>query len=39
MQSDAAGMERAALLGISEGAPLSILFAATYPDRCLALML
>ena len=28
---DAAGMERAALLGISEGAPLSILFAATYP--------
>jgi Adenylate and Guanylate cyclase catalytic domain/Serine aminopeptidase, S33 len=36
---DAAGMERAALLGISEGAPLSILFAATYPDRCRALIL
>jgi pimeloyl-ACP methyl ester carboxylesterase len=36
---DAAGMEQAALLGISEGAPLSILFAATYPDRCRALML
>jgi len=36
---DAAGMQQAALLGISEGAPLSILFAATYPDRCRALML
>ena len=36
---DAAGMEQAAILGISEGAPLSILFAATYPDRCRALVL
>jgi class 3 adenylate cyclase len=36
---DAADMEQAALLGISEGAPLSILFAATYPDRCQALAL
>ena len=36
---DAAGMEQAALLGISEGAPLSVLFAATYPDRCRALIL
>jgi class 3 adenylate cyclase len=36
---DAAGMERAALLGISEGAPLAVLFAATYPDRCRALVL
>jgi pimeloyl-ACP methyl ester carboxylesterase len=36
---DAAGMAQAALLGISEGAPLSILFAATYPDRCRALVL
>jgi len=36
---DAAGMDQAALLGISEGAPLSILFAATYPDRCRALAL
>jgi class 3 adenylate cyclase len=36
---DAAGMEQAALLGISEGAPLSILFAATYPHRCRALVL
>ncbi len=36
---DAAGMEQAALLGISEGAPLSVLFAATYPSRCRALVL
>ncbi|RXG98876.1 adenylate/guanylate cyclase domain-containing protein [Bradyrhizobium vignae] len=36
---DAAGMEQAALFGISEGAPLSVLFAATYPDRCRALIL
>lgn len=36
---DAVGMEQAALLGISEGAPLSILFAATYPHRCRALVL
>jgi len=36
---DAAGMEQAALLGISEGAPLCVLFAATYPDRCRALAL
>ena len=36
---DAAGSERAALLGISEGAPMSILFAATYPDRAQALVL
>jgi pimeloyl-ACP methyl ester carboxylesterase len=30
---DAVGSERAVLLGISEGAPLSILFAASYPER------
>jgi class 3 adenylate cyclase/esterase/lipase len=36
---DAAGIDQAALLGISEGAPLSVLFAATYPDRCRALVL
>ena len=35
---DAAGSERAALLGVSEGASMSILFAATYPDRCQALI-
>jgi class 3 adenylate cyclase len=36
---DAAGMERAALLGVSEGGPLATLFAATYPQRCHALVL
>lgn len=36
---DAAGSERAALLGWSEGAPMSILFAGTYPDRAQALVL
>lgn len=36
---DAAGMEQAVLLGVSEGGPLSALFAATYPDRCRALVL
>jgi class 3 adenylate cyclase len=36
---DAAGSERAALVGVSEGGPMSILFAATYPDRAWALVL
>jgi class 3 adenylate cyclase len=36
---DAAGVERAALWGISEGGPMAVLFAATYPDRCQALVL
>ena len=36
---DAAGSERAALFGVSEGGPLSILFAATYPARTQALLL
>jgi pimeloyl-ACP methyl ester carboxylesterase len=36
---DAAGLERAALYGISEGGPASILFAATYPERTSALVL
>ena len=36
---DDAKMDRAALLGISEGGPLAALFAATYPDRCRALVL
>ncbi|MGH2811790.1 MAG: alpha/beta fold hydrolase, partial [Actinomycetota bacterium] len=36
---DAAGSERAALFGVSEGAPMSILFAATFPDRTTALVL
>lgn len=30
---DAAGSERAALLGISEGGPASVMIAATHPDR------
>src|SRR5262249_43348308 len=30
---EAAGSERAALFGVSEGGPLSLLFAATYPER------
>ncbi|HET7119908.1 MAG TPA: adenylate/guanylate cyclase domain-containing protein [Solirubrobacterales bacterium] len=36
---DAAGSERAALLGMSEGAPMCMLFAATYPERTSALLL
>jgi class 3 adenylate cyclase len=35
---DAAGSERAALMGISEGVSMCILFAATYPDRTRALV-
>ncbi len=36
---DAAGSERAAIYGGSEGGALSILFAATYPERVSALVL
>ena len=36
---DAAGSERAALFGISEGGPMSVLFAATHPERASALVL
>jgi pimeloyl-ACP methyl ester carboxylesterase len=36
---DAAGSERAAIFGVSEGGPMSILFAATYPDRVSHLIL
>jgi pimeloyl-ACP methyl ester carboxylesterase len=36
---DAVGSERAALLGHSEGGSMSMLFAATYPDRTAALVL
>ena len=35
---DAAGSERAALIGISEGASMSILMAATHPERVQALV-
>ena len=36
---DAAGSERAAIIGYSEGGPLAMLFTATYPDRVSALVL
>ena len=36
---DAAGSDSAALMGISEGGPMSILFAATYPERTRAFVL
>ncbi|WP_460450303.1 adenylate/guanylate cyclase domain-containing protein [Alsobacter sp. SYSU BS001988] len=36
---DAAGSQRAVMLGISEGGSLACLFAATYPDRCISLVL
>jgi class 3 adenylate cyclase len=36
---DAAGCERAAVLGVSEGGPMSMLFAATYPERVSSLVL
>jgi pimeloyl-ACP methyl ester carboxylesterase len=36
---DAAGCERPAIMGISEGGPMSTLFAATHPERVAALVL
>src|SRR5204863_1557889 len=36
---DAAGSEQAALFGISEGGPMCLLFAATYPERTRSLAL
>jgi pimeloyl-ACP methyl ester carboxylesterase len=36
---DAAGSESAMLVGMSEGGPMSLLFAATYPERVTALVL
>jgi class 3 adenylate cyclase len=36
---DAAGSERAALIGVSEGGTMCMLFAATYPERVSALVL
>jgi pimeloyl-ACP methyl ester carboxylesterase len=36
---DAAGSERAVLLGVSEGGPMCITFAATYPERTSGLIL
>jgi class 3 adenylate cyclase/pimeloyl-ACP methyl ester carboxylesterase len=36
---DAAGSTRAAVVGVSEGGPLSLLFAATYPERTAGLVI
>jgi pimeloyl-ACP methyl ester carboxylesterase len=36
---DAAGSERAALIGVSEGGPMSVLFAAAHPARARSLVL
>lgn len=36
---NAVGCDRAALFGVSEGGPMSILFAATYPERATALVM
>jgi class 3 adenylate cyclase len=36
---DAAGSERAALFGVSEGGPMCAVFAATYPERTSALVM
>jgi class 3 adenylate cyclase/pimeloyl-ACP methyl ester carboxylesterase len=36
---DDAGVEKAALYGVSEGGPMAILFAATYPERTAKLVL
>jgi class 3 adenylate cyclase len=36
---DAVGSDHAALIGVSEGGPMSVMFAATYPERTVALVL
>jgi class 3 adenylate cyclase len=36
---DAAGSERAIVMGFSEGGPMATMFAATYPERTIALVL
>ena len=36
---DTVGSKRAALLGVAEGGPMAVLFAATYPERTSALVL
>ncbi|MCI0338401.1 MAG: alpha/beta fold hydrolase [Acidobacteria bacterium] len=36
---DAARCERAVLCGVSEGGPMCSLFAATYPEKCIALVM
>ena len=37
--ADASGIERATVVGLSEGGPLALLFAAAYPDRVESLVL
>jgi class 3 adenylate cyclase/pimeloyl-ACP methyl ester carboxylesterase len=37
--ADAAGVERATLIGLSEGGPLALLFAAAYPERVRSMVL
>ena len=37
--ADAAGVEKAVVIGLSEGGPLAILFATTYPERVQSLVL
>jgi pimeloyl-ACP methyl ester carboxylesterase len=36
---DAAGSQRAVIMGVSEGGPMAVVFAATHPDRTLGLVL
>jgi pimeloyl-ACP methyl ester carboxylesterase len=36
---DQVGSQRATLFGVSEGGPMSLLYAATYPERTSALVL
>jgi len=36
---DAAAIERAAIMGVSEGGSLAVLFAASHPERCSILIL
>ncbi|HUQ95336.1 MAG TPA: alpha/beta fold hydrolase [Bryobacteraceae bacterium] len=36
---EAAGSHRAAIVGVSEGGPLSVLFSATYPEKALGLVM
>jgi len=36
---EAVGSEKAALVGVSEGGPMCSLFAATYPEKTLALVM
>jgi pimeloyl-ACP methyl ester carboxylesterase len=36
---EAAGSERAAIMGVSEGGPMTLLFAATFPERTAAVIL